>query len=165
MCPRYLHLLTFSKGYPTSGPATTPHSREERAQIKMLKLQVIVSCVEGWFTSSSCPFDFSNLAALETGTPISAASSKFFSSPARFSIKEIYLSESDGDISAQPVIPLSFTLVDPDIDVDLSQFPALASLPLDPRGHGVLSTLNANNCVEKLIFTVPVKRLEHETVY
>jgi hypothetical protein len=131
----------------------------------MLKLQVIVSCVEGWFTSSSCPFDFSNLAALETGTPISAASSKFFSSPARFSIKEIYLSESDGDISAQPVIPLSFTLVDPDIDVDLSQFPALASLPLDPRGHGVLSTLNANNCVEKLIFTVPVERLEHETVY
>jgi hypothetical protein len=125
----------------------------------MLKLQVIVSCVEGWFTSSSCPFDFSNLAALETGTPISV------SSPARFSIKEIYLSESDGDISAQPVIPLSFTLVDPDIDVDLSQFPALASLPLDPRGHGVLSTLNANNCVEKLIFTVPVERLEHETVY
>ncbi|KAJ6524884.1 hypothetical protein DFH09DRAFT_1189142 [Mycena vulgaris] len=112
--------------------ARVPRSREERVQIKRLKL-VLSDDLDSWLISPQCPFDFSRLVHVVVEAKESLALLQVLTS-ARLTITHLALF---GAITSQ---------------VNLSEFSALTCLELRHSHWQPLHSLRPDNCLESLVF-------------
>ncbi|KAJ6576050.1 hypothetical protein DFH09DRAFT_1150273 [Mycena vulgaris] len=136
-CSPNLKALTFSDvELPATLPSVSlPRPRERRAQIKKLVLINTTENLGNWFLSPSCPFEFTGLVDVETGRARDPALVQVLTS-ARLNISRLFI---DGDF---------------DLDIDLSDFPALTCLELYCPTVEVISSLKPDNCVETVVLHV-----------
>ncbi|KAJ7431543.1 hypothetical protein B0H11DRAFT_2298235 [Mycena galericulata] len=138
-CSPRLESLAFNQiAFPSSIP-TTSEPRQSRPQIKTLKLDDATNCGD-WFMSSSCPFDFTHLRDVDVvaGDEQRDESLLLFLTSVRLSLTRLVFSNAP--------------------DIDLSEFPALTHLGINPA-YG-LSPLLPNNRVETLVFYLNLFRFE-----
>ncbi|KAJ6562799.1 hypothetical protein DFH09DRAFT_1478870, partial [Mycena vulgaris] len=112
-----------------------PSIREQRAQIKRLKL-VLADDLDPWLISPQCPFDFSRLVHVVVEAKESLALLQVLTS-ARLTITHLALF---GAITSQ---------------VNLSEFPALNCLELRHSNWQPLHSLGLDNCLESLVLYFP----------
>ncbi|KAJ7488348.1 hypothetical protein FB451DRAFT_735715 [Mycena latifolia] len=133
---QYLDSLTFNAVRPLHpiSTACTPCPQERRTHIKHLKL-LRSEKLEDWMISPSCPFDFTRLVDVEAhGRPNSVLLQLL--SSARMSIKQLRI----GDGVA--------------LGLNLAEFPALTLFETNHSNCAVISSLNADNCVETLVLRI-----------
>ncbi|KAJ6534371.1 hypothetical protein B0H19DRAFT_1185873 [Mycena capillaripes] len=136
-CSPRLESLAFNQiAFPSSIP-TTSEPRQSRPQIKTLKLDDATNCGD-WFMSPSSPFDFTHLSDVDVMARDDNESLLLFLTSVRLSLTRLVFSNAT--------------------DINLSEFPALTYLGIDPA-YG-LSPLLPNNRVEKLVFYVDLIRFE-----
>ncbi|KAJ6524868.1 hypothetical protein DFH09DRAFT_1189115 [Mycena vulgaris] len=122
-------ILAFLAIFPRSPlpSARVPRSREERAQIKRLKL-VLSDDLDPRLISPQCPFDFSRLVEAKESLALLQVLTS-----ARLTITHLALF---GAITSQ---------------INLSEFPALTCLELDHSHWQPLHSLGLDNCLESLV--------------
>ncbi|KAJ6486341.1 hypothetical protein DFH09DRAFT_1173822 [Mycena vulgaris] len=133
----HLNSVTFVAIFtrPSLPAACVPRSREQRAQIKRLKL-VLADDLDPWLISPQCPFDFSRLVHVVIEAKESLALLQVLTS-ARLTITHLALF---GAITSQ---------------VNLSEFPALTCLELRHSNWQPLHSLGLDNCLESLVLYFP----------
>ncbi|KAJ7488365.1 hypothetical protein FB451DRAFT_1553768 [Mycena latifolia] len=129
-CSSQLHSLAFVDFSATNvPPATRPAERRLRIQ----RLQLYTADLGDWFTSPSCPFDFGHLAEFATNRDTDTALQVLAS--ARLSLTRL---RTRGNY------------------LNISELPTLTCLEFSEFWRDSLTSLNPDNCVERLIVHVMI---------
>ncbi|KAJ6565200.1 hypothetical protein DFH09DRAFT_1157833 [Mycena vulgaris] len=138
-CARSLESLSFHNVVVPPTPFTPgiTRPRQQRLQIKRLKLLGTTSRLTDWLTSPLCPFDFTHLVDVEIQPHPQDSTLVHLVTSARLSITRL-------GIFGRYVL-----------DVNFSQFPVLKSLEIELLSYRALSNLSPQNSIEILLLHAP----------
>ncbi|KAJ7488359.1 hypothetical protein FB451DRAFT_735883 [Mycena latifolia] len=136
-CSSQLHSLAFvdfsATNVPATHPATHPAMRPAERRLRIQRLQLYIADLGDWFTSPSCPFDFGHLTEFATNRDTDTALQVLAS--ARLSLTRL---RTRGNY------------------LNLFELPTLTCLEFSEFWRDSLTSLNPDNCVERLIVHVPI---------
>ncbi|KAJ7488370.1 hypothetical protein FB451DRAFT_1227153 [Mycena latifolia] len=129
-CGPQLYSLAFVGVFAVNFP---PSTRPVQRRLQIKRLQLYTTDLGHWFTSPSCPFDFTRLAEFETSDDTDAALQVLAS--ARLTLTRLKMFGNY---------------------VNLSDLPTLTCLEFSQFWPDSLTTLNPDNCVQRLIVHVMI---------
>ncbi|KAJ7488057.1 hypothetical protein FB451DRAFT_1553577 [Mycena latifolia] len=134
-----LDSLVFCNADPTSSSPVTSQPLPAQSRIKVKQLQLLGTANLGaWFISHWCPFDFTHLVEVDVDATRENSTLLQVLTSARSSITRLRITDD---------------LANP-LEVNFSEFPALTCLEIDRSDFEALSSLQPNNCLERLVLHV-----------